>query len=495
MKAIKLIHLPLLVTFIPIKGTAVKPCSTATHLPVVDICADETKSQDATNSVLIKADKKQNCKCELHVENQDQDVQVSIKKYALESSSSPSELGCGLVMKFKIKDRNWEAQCKVDNNNISMIITMSHVMTIRSLTVNGTLNPNEGYCIEIRKATYDTTKNQLKLTCGIGSITTTETTQSSEKTTKMTRTTNATTTTTTPKTTMRKSTTVTTVPLTTEPVTTTTTLPTTNIITTTTISTKSTDTNEHAITNFISTDSSVTTNKANQLKNEDNDDITVLAACASVGGFVIIIGVIVVVCIYRRNHKKSTSKPGPAVNTDNDDYGLRDNVLYVSSQPSETTQTPNNADSPTTNMISIDIDSNYSTVDLDEIPSVEESTGDNCSIDLEKPTPTASNMNGSSNKKPIIAPKPKQKMTIQDDVYSVPDKKRVKHVTAPGENECEYAVVSKPNKSNIDKSEDQHSTSNVYAVVEKKKRMSDGKGTNQKRDSLKAENDGETGQS
>lgn len=56
-------------------------------------------------------------------------------------------------------------------------------------------------------------------------------------------------------------------------------------------------------------------------------------------------------------------------------------------------------------------------------------------------------------------------------------------------------LSAKKTKANVNKSEDQPLTSNVYAVVEKKKRMSDGKGTNQKRDSSTAENDGETGQS
>lgn len=99
-------------------------------------------------------------------------------------------------------------------------------------------------------------------------------------------------------------------------------------------------------------------------------------------------------------------------------------------------------------------------------------------------------MNESANKKPNIAPKPKQKTAIQDDVYAVPDKKRMKHITAPGENGCEYAVVSKTNKSNADKSGDQTAPSNVYAVVEKKKRVSDGKGTNQTRYSFTADEDG-----
>ncbi|CAC5397634.1 unnamed protein product [Mytilus coruscus] len=353
-------------------------------ISVVNICTKETKFQDASNTVLIKADSTQNCSCELSIINQDHAVTVYIQKFGQEISSSPTQYGCGLILHFGDDVFNfeddifWIANCVVDNAIINRTINQGKVIRIRSWTVTGNLKQNEGYCIEIRN---------------------------------------------------------------------------------------------------------------------NNDDITILAAGASVGGFVIIIVVIVMVCIYRRNHSKPTSKPGPAVNSDTDDYGLRDNVLYVSSEPSDTTQTPNNADSPKTNRISVDIDGNYSTVDLDVFPSVEESTADYSSIDLEKLTPSNSNLNGSTNEKPIIAPKPKRKVTIQDNVYSVPDKKRVKHVTAPGEHGCEYAVVRKPNNSNFDKSEDRPSTSNVYAVVEKKKRMSDGKGTNQKRDSLKAENDEETGQS
>lgn len=122
---------------------------------------------------------------------------------------------------------------------------------------------------------------------------------------------------------------------------------------------------------------------------------------------------------------------------------MRENVLYI---PADSTLLQTN-DWKNTNRISVDIDGNYSTVDLDIIPSVEESTGEYSSIDLEELKLSKSNLNGSTNEKPIIAPKPKQKVTIQDDVYSVPDKKRMKTVTAPGENGCEYAVVSKKNQS------------------------------------------------
>ncbi|XP_052088351.1 uncharacterized protein LOC127725435 isoform X2 [Mytilus californianus] len=517
MKAMPLIYLPLLVTFVTIIETTGEPCSTAGNLPVVNICTDDTKKQDNSESVLVKANTMRNCTCELSVVNQDKAIPVNMQRFGQKTSSSPLAYGCGLLLRFGKRSNNrfWEAQCVVDNSVILNSIQINETMTITSITVNGTLNDNEGYCIEIKKAVSDQSGNQLELKCGNGSTITTNTTQSAEKTTKMTLTTTPTTTTTTtttiptttvpttttttvplPTTTVPKTTTTTKIPTTTVPTTTTTTVPKTTKTTTTTVpKTTAIDTIEFEILNFTSTDGSVTTNQASEPKNKDDDDTTTLAVGASVGGFVTIIVVIAVICIYRRNHSKSTSKPGLAVNTGNDDYGLRDNVLYVSSEPPDTTQTPNNDDSPNTNRTLVDIDSNYNTVDLAEIPSVEELSGDYSSNDLKKLTPSKSNLNGSTNEKPIISPKPKQKVTIQDDVYSVPDKKRVKHVTAPGEHGCEYAVVRKPNKSNFDKSEDQPSTSNVLAVVEKKKRMSDGKGTNQKRDSLKAENDEETGQS
>ncbi|XP_052088353.1 hepatitis A virus cellular receptor 1-like isoform X5 [Mytilus californianus] len=516
MKAMPLIYLPLLVTFVTIIETAGEPCATAENLTVVNICTDDTKQQDNSESVLVKANTMQNCTCELSVINQDKAIPVYMQRFGQKKSSSPSAYGCGLLLRFGTRShyRLWEAQCVVGNSVILNSIPINDTMTITSITVNGTLNDNEGYCIEIKKAVSDKSGNQLELKCGNGSTIATNTTQSAEKTTKMTLTTIPTTTTTTttiptttvpttttttvppPTTTVPTTTTTTTIPTTTVPTTTTTTIPKTAKTTTTTVpKTTAFDTIEFEILNFTSTDGSVTTNQANEPKYKDDDDTTALAVGASVGGFVTIIVIIAVICIYRRNHSKSTSKPGLAVNIGNDDYGLRDNVLYVSSEPLDTIHTPNNDDSPNTNRISVDIDSNYNTVDLDEIPSVEELTGDDSSNDIKKLTPSKSNLNGSTNEKPIIGPKTKQKVTIQDDIYSVPDKKRMKHVTAPGERGCEYAVVSKANNSNFDKSEDQPSTSNVYAVVEKKKRMSDGKGTNQKRNSLKAENDEETRQS
>lgn len=122
-------------------------------IAVVNICTDETKIQDA-NSVLIKADDKKNCTCELHLTDQDKDVTVIIQKYGPVASSSPSTYGCGLIVEFEIGETDWNAQCIVDNATISMTITNNHFMKITSFSVNGTLKQNEGYCFEMRKGTY-----------------------------------------------------------------------------------------------------------------------------------------------------------------------------------------------------------------------------------------------------------------------------------------------------------------------------------------------------
>ncbi|CAG2207272.1 unnamed protein product [Mytilus edulis] len=415
----KFTYLPLLViTFVNTLAyleVAGQPCSNASHLPVVNMCEDETKIQDASNSILIKADSMQNCTCELLVVNQNETIELLIQRYGQETSSSPSDFGCGLILYFDNNGQSfWEAQCKVSNASFSTMIGFENVITIQSVSVRGALKPNEGYCIEMRKASYDKhdiARNRLSITCGNGSTTSTYSTQSTDKTTKMTQITSS-------------------LQQTTQAA-----MTTTNMLTTTSVPTTTTTLNlnyEFDIANFTSTEGTVSTKQASQPRIKDNDDTITLTVGASIGGLIIIIVVIIIVCIYRRNHKKTLSKPAPAVDTNNGDYGLRENFLYVSSEPFDTTQTANNADIPITHRKSIDIDGNYSTVDLDEVPATEESTGDYSSIDLEKPTPTAKHMNESANKKPIIAPKPKQKTVIQDDVYAVPDKKRVKHVTAPG---------------------------------------------------------------
>lgn len=76
---------------------------------------------------------------------------VHFQKYNQETSSSPSHYGCGLILQFGIIDRIWEAQCIVgDNIYVSSTLAFNGEMTIRSLTVTGTLKQNEEYCIEIR---------------------------------------------------------------------------------------------------------------------------------------------------------------------------------------------------------------------------------------------------------------------------------------------------------------------------------------------------------
>lgn len=121
---------------------------------MVNICTDESKVQDTTKSVLIKADVKQNCTCEVHVANQSHDVTVNIQKFDRRPSSSPSRYGCGLILKFQYRIDSWTAKCVVDNRSISMKIPINNVMLIQSISVDGNLEPNEGFCIEILKGIY-----------------------------------------------------------------------------------------------------------------------------------------------------------------------------------------------------------------------------------------------------------------------------------------------------------------------------------------------------
>lgn len=119
---------------------------------MINICTNDTRFQNESSSFLIKADTILNCSCKLSVIDQENDIKVTIQRYDQRKSSSPSTYGCGLILMFDIEGNAfWEAHCLVDNIIVSQSITINDVMTIRSLTVYGTLKQNEGYCIEIRK--------------------------------------------------------------------------------------------------------------------------------------------------------------------------------------------------------------------------------------------------------------------------------------------------------------------------------------------------------
>lgn len=104
---------------------------------VVNICTDDIKIEDLNNRVIIKADSRKNCTCELSVINQVQVIPVNIQRFAQERSSSPSDYGCGLILSFVIGTvRFWEAPCLVDDTIISHMITINNVMTVKSWAVN-----------------------------------------------------------------------------------------------------------------------------------------------------------------------------------------------------------------------------------------------------------------------------------------------------------------------------------------------------------------------
>lgn len=125
-------------------------------ISVVNICTPDTKQQDNSGSVLIKANTTQNCTCELSVINQKKDISVIIQKFDQRTSSSPIAYGCGLILKFGVGTNTniWEAQCVVNNSGVTTSIKFNNKMTIKSFTVNGTLKENEGYCIQVKKGIH-----------------------------------------------------------------------------------------------------------------------------------------------------------------------------------------------------------------------------------------------------------------------------------------------------------------------------------------------------
>ena len=116
----------------------------------------DTKQQDNSDSVLIKANTTQNCTCEISVIDQNKAISVVIQKFDQRKSSSPSDYGCGLILKFDIgTDKNiWEAQCLVNNSGVIKSIQVNNKMTIKSFTVDGNLKKNEGYCIQVKKGIF-----------------------------------------------------------------------------------------------------------------------------------------------------------------------------------------------------------------------------------------------------------------------------------------------------------------------------------------------------
>ncbi|CAC5398204.1 unnamed protein product [Mytilus coruscus] len=131
---------------------------------------------------------RQNCTCKLSLNDQDQSFTIKFQRFNDQLNSIPSNADCGLILTFSIgQDIFGDANC-FGVSSVSKLIVKKDVMTIRSMAVNGTLQEDEGYCIEIRKVDV-TAGNKLKLTCGINStLATITTTASMETTTARTKT-------------------------------------------------------------------------------------------------------------------------------------------------------------------------------------------------------------------------------------------------------------------------------------------------------------------
>lgn len=120
-------------------------------ISVVNICKKETVFEDNSNTLLVKSDKRQNCTCELSLTDQNQTITINFQRFGSKISSYPSSPHCGLILKFSVGNNLFgEANC-VGVNSVSKPIVKKDIMTIRSVTVNGTLQVDHGYCIEIKK--------------------------------------------------------------------------------------------------------------------------------------------------------------------------------------------------------------------------------------------------------------------------------------------------------------------------------------------------------
>lgn len=215
--------------------------------------------------------------------------------------------------------------------------------------------------------------------------------------------------------------------------------------------------------NTVTNPNTQSTLKAEKEINKDkNSDLYVYLGAAAGGVLMILLIVCIIVCIRKRSNqtsKKETQDNSMQqfCNDNRDSDGLKDNILYVSSDQNDILEDGNynTVDLEQTRKVNQDInsDGNYSTVD------------GTCSI-------IGSYSDSSLNKsKPVIKPKPKTNVnssfkrgsdeetlnlsTIENsnNEYAVVDKGRNsdgdKHINPVLGNDTEYAVVDKVRKSTL----------------------------------------------
>ncbi|VDI61187.1 Hypothetical predicted protein [Mytilus galloprovincialis] len=191
---------------------------------------------------------------------------------------------------------------------------------------------------------------------------------------------------------------------------------------------------------------------------DKNSDLYVYLGAGAGGLLMILLIVCIIVCIRKRANqtppkesKNNSTKQFCREDRDSDnDYGgLKDNILYVSSEPNEVLE-----------------DGNYNTVDLEQTRKVDQdNTFDGNYSTVDGICNIIGNDRSLSKSKPVIKPKPKTSfksgsvdetihlstMDNGNNEYAVVDKGRnsddVKHTNPEHGNDTEYAVVNKVRRS------------------------------------------------
>lgn len=117
-------------------------------ISVVNICTKETVFDNASNTILIKSDKRQNYTCKLSLTDQNQSIPINLQRFNNQISSKPSNYDCGLTICFSVgQDVFGEANC-LGVSSVLKTIVKKDVVTISSMTRNGALQDNEGIALK-----------------------------------------------------------------------------------------------------------------------------------------------------------------------------------------------------------------------------------------------------------------------------------------------------------------------------------------------------------
>ncbi|XP_052088021.1 uncharacterized protein LOC127725204 isoform X2 [Mytilus californianus] len=202
----------------------------------------------------------------------------------------------------------------------------------------------------------------------------------------------------------------------------------------------------------------------NDTTKDENSDLYVYLGAGAGGVLMILLLVSIIMCIRKRSNEASLKESknystkqfcSDSKDSDNDYDGLKDNILYVSSEQNDIVE-----------------DGNTDTVDLEQNRKVHQritSDGDYSTVDGKFSTIGSDNDSSLSKSKPVIKPKPKTNANVSfkrgsdeetihlstmdndNNEYAVVDKGRnsdaVKHINPVYGNDTEYAVVDKVRKS------------------------------------------------